>query len=218
MFSFSFSVCEYKVFNSRPYTFENCRNANKIPLITFLNFTEGVKNPNSSCVTELSYIQERMNLNCFSGSCDSKFDFAFQYCGITNGSFKLEANYVCIKNGSFYSASNTTWILPNTIQGTQCSETFKQLYFLSNSGYPLPGKPEGRRYVTVKATDRERPITVNVLSCRIPVYRSDENTSTICDERKIYQPQFEFTDRVTFIYDNNGFIFQGFLFQLEGTE
>ena len=210
------SVCEYKVFSSRSYTFENCRKANKIPLITYLNFTEGVKNPNSSCLNELLYVHERMNLNCFSGSCDSNFDYAFQYCGITEGSYKLEANYACITNGSLYSASNTTWILPNTMEGTQCSDRYEKLYFLSNSGYPDAGNPQGWRYITVKAPDKVRPITVNVLSCDIKVIRSD-NSSTICDDPKIYQPQFEFTDTVTFIYNNKGRNYEGFLFQLEGT-
>ena len=210
-------MCEFKWFNSKPYTFMDCRNANKIPLITYLKFTEGVKHPSSSCLKELSYILDRMNLNCFSGSCDSKFTYTFQYCGITKGSYKLEANYACITNGSLYSASNTTWVLPNTKQATVCSDRNEKLYFLSNSGYPGAGKPRGIRFVTVQAPDEVRPITVNVLSCRIPVYRSDENTSTICDERQIYQPQFEFTDTVTFIYDNKGSVFQGFLIQLEGT-
>ena len=208
-------MCEYKVFKNSPYTFENCRNVNKIPLITYVNFTEGVKNPNSSCLWELSYVLDRMNLNCFSGSCDSNFYFAFQYCGITNGSFKLEANYVCIKNGSLYSESNTTWILPNTMEGTQCSDRYEKLYFLSNSGYPRAGNPQGWRFVTVKAPDKVRPITVNVLSCHITVIRSD-SSSTICDRGKIYQHQFEFAESVTFIYNNTGFAYQGFLFQLEG--
>ena len=175
-----------------------------------------MKNPNSSCLGELSYIQERMNLNCFSGSCDSAFIYTFQYCGLTDGSYKLEANYACMANGSLYSTSNTTWILPNTMEGTQCSDRYKKLYFLSNSGYPGAGNPEGRRYITVKAPDKVRPITVNVLSCHITVIRSD-SSSTICDDRQIYQSQFEFTDTMTFIYDNTGFAFQGFLFQLEGT-
>ena len=209
------SVCEYKFFNSSPYTFENCRNANKIPLITYINFTEGVKNPNSSCLNELLYVHELMNLNCFSGSCDSKFNYAFQYCGITEGNYKLDVNYACIKNGSLYSASNTTWVLPTTAEGIKCLNRNKQLYFLSNSGYPRAGNPLGWRYVTVKAPDEVRPITVNVLSCLITVIRSD-NSSTICDDRQIYQPQFEFNITVTFIYDNNGSVYQGFLFQLEG--
>ena len=211
-----FSVCEHKFFNRRPYTFENCRNTNKIPLITYVNFTEGVKNPHSSCLRELSYIHQLMNLNCFSGSCNSKFDYAFQYCGITEGRYKLDVNYACIKNGSLYSASNTTFVLPTTAEGTKCLNRNKQLYFLSNSGYPGAGKPPGRRYVTVKAPDKVRSVAVNVLSCHITVIRSD-SSSTICDDRQIYQPQFEFTDTVTFIYDNTGSIFQGFLFQLEGT-
>ena len=157
-----------------------------------------------------------MNLNCFSGSCDSNFDHAFQYCGITEGSYKLDVNYACIKNGGLYSASNTTWVLPTTAEGTKCLNRNTKLYFLSNSGYPRAGNPQGWRYVTVKAPDKVRPITVNVLSCHITVIRSD-SSSTICDRGKIYQPQFEFAESVTFIYDNNGVSYQGFLFQLEGT-
>ena len=215
IFAFSFSVCKYTIFKRRPYKFEYCRNANKIPLITYINFTEGVKNPNRECLSKLSYIHEQMNWNCFRGSCDSDFNFIFEPCGITEGSYKLDVNYACIKNGSLYSSSNTTSVLPNTLQDTQCFKGNKKLYFLSNSGYPDVGKPVGRRYVTVKAQDKVRPITVNVLSCDITVIRSDN--STICDREKIYQPQFEFTDTVTFIYDNTGFVYQGFLFQLEGT-
>ena len=157
-----------------------------------------------------------MNLNCFRGSCDTDFIYLFQHCGITEGRYKMDVNYACIKNWSLYSSSNTTFVLLTTTEGTKCLNRNKKLYFLSNSGYPLAGEPTGWRYVTVKASDRVRPITVNVVSCHITVIRSD-NYSTICDDRQIYQPQFEFTDIVTFIYDNNGFIFQGFLFQLEGT-
>ena len=194
----------------------DCRNADKIPLVTFLNFTEGLKNPNSSCLKELSYVLERMNFNCFRGSCKSDFTYIFQYCGITEGRYKLDVNYACIKNGSLYSASNKSFVLPTTAEGTKCLNRNKKLYFLSNSGYPLAGKPRGIRFVTVQAPDKVKHITVNVLSCRIPVYRSDSN-STICDDQKIYQPQFEFTDTVTFIYDNNGSDYKGFLMQLEGT-
>ena len=175
-----------------------------------------MKNPNPSCLRELSYIHERMNWNCFHGSCDLVSNYVFQHCGITEGSYKLDVNYACIKNGGLYSASNTTFVLPTTAEGTKCLNRNKKLYFLSNSGYPLPGKPKGRRYVTVKAPDKVRPITVNVLSCHITVIRSD-SSSTICDQGKIYQAQFEFTDTVTFIYDNTGFVYRGFLFQLEGT-
>ena len=157
-----------------------------------------------------------MNLNCFSGSCDPQFYYAFQYCGITEGRYKLDVSYACIKNGGLYSASNTTFVLPTTVEGTKCSDRYEKLYFLSNSGYPRAGNPLGWRYVTVKAPDKVRPITVNVLSCHITVIRS-ESSSTICDDGKIYQPQFEFTDTVTFIYENTGSVFQGFLFQLEGT-
>ena len=157
-----------------------------------------------------------MNWNCFSGSCDSDFTYTFQRCGITEGRYKLDVSYACIKNGSLYSASNTTWVLPTTAEGTKCLNRNKQLYFLSNSGYPHPGKPEGWRYVTVKVPDKVRPISVNVLSCHITVIRSD-SSSTICDDRQIYQPQFEFNNTVTFIYDNTGSAYQGFLFQLEGT-
>ena len=175
-----------------------------------------MKNPNSLCLTELSYVLERMNWNCFSGSCDLVFNYLFQHCGITEGRYKLDVNYACIKNGSLYSASNTTWVLPTATEGTKCLNRNTKLYFLSNSGYPVVGKPVGWRYVTVKAPDKVRPITVNVLSCRITVIRSD-NSSTICDDRQVYQAQFEFTDTVTFIYDNKGSVYQGFLFQLEGT-
>ena len=157
-----------------------------------------------------------MNWNCLSSSCDSAFTYIFRDCGITEGRYKLDVNYACIKNGSLYNASNTTWVLPTTAEGTQCSDRYEKLYFLSNSGYPDAGKPHGRRYVTVKAPDKVRPITVNVLSCLITVIRSD-SSSTICDNRQIYQPQFEFTDTVTFIYDNTGSVYRGFLFQLEGT-
>ena len=101
------------------------------------------------------------------------------------------------------------------MEGTQCSDRYEKLYFLSNSGYPGAGEPVGRTFVTVKAPDKVRPITVNVLSCHITVIRSD-SSSTICDRGKIYQPQFEFTDTVTFIYYNTGSTYQGFLFQLEG--
>ena len=175
-----------------------------------------MKNPNSRCLNELSYIHEGMNWNCLSSSCDSAFAPALQHCGITEGRYKLDVNYACIKNGSLYSASNTTWVLPTTAEGTQCSDRYEKLYFLSNSGYPATGKPVGWRYVTVKAPDKVRPVTVNVLSCRITVIRFD-SSSTICDDRQIYQSQFEFTDTVTFIYDNTGSNYQGFLFQLEGT-
>ena len=157
-----------------------------------------------------------MNLNCFHSSYACAFAPALQYCGITEGRYKLNVNYACIKNGSLYSASNTTFVLPTTAEGIKCLNRNSKLYFLSNSGYPGAGKPRGWRFVTVKAPDKVRPITVNVLSCRITVIRSD-NSSTICDRRKIYQPQFEFTDTVTFIYDNTGSTYQGFLFQLEGT-
>ena len=209
-------MCEFKLFNSKPYTFMDCRNTSKIPLITYLNFTDGVQNPSSSCLKELSYILDRMNFNCFHGSCNSAFTYAFERCGITEGSYKLDVNYACIKNGSLYSASNTSFVLPTTAEGTKCLNRNTKLYFLSNSGYPFAGKPKGWRFVTVKAPDKVRPITVNVLSCDIKVIRSD-NSSTICDRGKIYQPQFEFTDTVTFIYDNKGSVFQGFLIQSEGT-
>ena len=139
-------MCEFKLFNSKPYTFMDCRNASKIPLITYLKFTEGVQNPSSSCLKELSYVLDRMNFNCFHGSCNSAFTYTFERCGITEGRYKLDVNYACFKNGSLYSASNTTWVLPTTAEGTKCLNRNTKLYFLSNSGYPGAGKPRGWRY------------------------------------------------------------------------
>ena len=217
------SVCRSKIFKQAPYTFNECRNIGLTPLVTYLNFTHGLKNPSRTCLKELFHHVERMNAECTkTDTCNYPLhNFTENGCYIDK-IHTLFATYACVSDTNIFNNSFVVWDLPLKKDTRTCQDPGFSPYFLTNSGHAEISNPTRRRWVTVRF--HGRIVSVTVLSCRIVVFYTycsstigeEYKPIRICDEKTIYKKTFYCEDYVKFTYYDTENIYQGFLFQLQG--
>ena len=162
------SVCRSKIFKHAPYTFNECRNIGLTPLVFYLNFTQGLKNPSSTCLKELSHHVERMNAECTkTDSCNYPLHHFTENGCYINKTHTLFAEYACVSDTNIFNKNHVVWDLPSQKDTRVCQDPGFSAYFLTNSGHTERGNPRRRRWVTVRF--HGRIVSVTVLSCRIVV-------------------------------------------------